>query len=357
MLGVEVTRACNFRCRHCFVDAGRRSVADPSAERIEELLWRAAVSGVRDLGWSGGEPLLRRDLGRLTARAAALGMDVGLASNGFLASPKRLAELREAGLRVIQISLDGPDARRATRYRRGPSGQFDRALEALRISVELGLQTYACALLAPETLADAEEMVALARSLGVNGLRYTIWMPVGRASGEPYREEDWQAAGLGRFLEVLQRERKAGGLEVLVDCPTGPLPFARNVCGAGRQTAYVTAGGDLYPCTALMFPEYRVGNVFERPLDRLLNDGRMFKVLRELASISVAGECARCELVASCRGGCPGRALAHALAQHGQGWQGSPSSRRRRRRPSMPVCLVRLGRAATGAESNPEASR
>ena len=328
-LGVEVTRACNFRCRHCFVDAGRRG-SEPSTEVFEDLLGRAARSGIDSVGWSGGEPLLRRDLARLTSVAASLGMRVGLATNGYLATAARLRELQQAGLDVVQVSLDGPDADRASRYRRGPRGHFRRAREAVSASSSLGLQTYVCALLAPETMGDAEAMVALARDLGAHGLRWTMWMPVGRATGARYDETAWPAAAVRRFLAAVERFSEHE-FRVLIDCPTGPLPSrARWSCGAGRATAYLTAAGDLYPCTALMFPEYRVGNALERPFELLLNDGRMFKVQRELARLP-ADSCASCRIVDSCRGGCPGR----AIAQHGRLRSGI-------NRHVMPVCLVKL---------------
>jgi radical SAM protein with 4Fe4S-binding SPASM domain len=330
-LGVEVTRACNFRCSHCFVAAGRVR-GEAAREALEDVLHRAARSGVDVVGWSGGEPLLRDDLARLTAVATSLGMRVGLATNGYLATAARLRELREAGLDVVQVSLDGPDAERASRYRRGPRGHFARALDAVRTSVDLGLQTYVCALLAPETLADAEEMAALVHGLGVQGLRYTMWMPVGRASGRRYVEAEWRRPALRRLLAVVERWPEGEPFRVLTDCPTGPLPFrGPRHCGAGRETAYVTAGGDLYPCTALMFPAYRVGNVFERPFDLLFNEGRMFKVLRELARLPVGGACGSCDRALSCRGGCPGR----AVAQFGR------LCRKRERHP-MPICFVRL---------------
>lgn len=332
-LGIEVTRACNFRCRHCFVDAGPRAPAGASREQLEALIRQAALCRVDSIGWSGGEPLIRKDLARLTACATGYGMRVGLASNGYLASRRRLEALREAGLTVLQVSLDAPDPERAGRYRQGPRGHVERALAALRTGVELGLATYLCTILAPESLSEAGEMIALARSLGLAGLRYTTWAPVGRASGGRYDEPAWSGPPLATFSREVERALEAGGLEVLIDCPTGPLPFRpRHHCGAGRETAYVTAEGDLYPCTALIFPEYRVGNVFREGFDRLFDDARIFRVLREIARRPVGGSCRGCALVDWCRGGCPGR----AIAEHGA--IGRP------RRHAMPACLYRLGR-------------
>ena len=94
-LGIEVTRACNFRCRHCFVDAGHKR-SEPSTKVIENVLGQAAIAGVTSVvGWSGGEPLMRRDLVQLTSVATSQGLHVGLATNGYLAKQKNLTRLRD----------------------------------------------------------------------------------------------------------------------------------------------------------------------------------------------------------------------------------------------------------------------
>jgi pyrroloquinoline quinone biosynthesis protein E len=313
------------------VDAGRPRAREASTGELLALLQEAAPAGVTSVGWSGGEPLLRKDVEELTAAATALGIQAGIATNGYLASRSRLVALRRAGLRVIQVSLDGPDPARAQRYRVGPRDAFARAYRAVQESAALGLQAYVATLLVPETAGEVEEMVALATGAGAVGLRYATFLPVGRASGAGHDERAWARREVGELLRVV-RERGRAPVRVVIDCPAGPLPGMRRFsCGAGRETAYVAADGELYPCTSLMHPDYRVGNVLERPLGVLLNAGRMFKAPRQLAGGEAHGSCARCGFVVRCRSGCPGR----TLAIHGR-------IRARGRRLSMPDCLRRL---------------
>jgi radical SAM protein with 4Fe4S-binding SPASM domain len=330
-LGIEVTRRCNFRCPHCFVDAGRARDHEATTAEMEALLGEAARSGVGTIGWSGGEPLLRKDLERLTARATTLGMSVGLVTNGYFATRERLSALQRAGLRVVQVSLDGADAARAGRFRQGPRHAFERAVAALETSVSLGLKTWLCALLAPETAGEVDEMHALARRLGVTGLRYATYVPVGRAEGRPVDESGWARPEVGALLRTARQHGRAP-CRVLLDCPAGPLPGMRRFwCDAGRSVAYLTADGDLYPCTALMYPELVVGNAFQRPLGVILAEGRMLATTRALASRPARGECATCRLAATCRSGCPGRTRAELGRIVGRG-----------HRLSMPGCLLRL---------------
>ena len=331
-VGIEVTRRCNFRCAHCFVDAGLPRRQELSTPEWLKVLGGLAQAGVENIGWSGGEPLLHKGLDALTAKASDLGMASGLATNGFLASLERLRQLEARGLSVLQVSLDGPDPARAARFRQGPKAAFDRAVRAVRAGIEVGLKTYICALLTPETAAEVEEMIALATELGADGLRYTMFAPVGRAHGQAYDEHAWSSKAVRRFLEIVAHGQTRAGLSLLVDCPTGPLPFAPRIdCGAGSCTAYVTADGEVYPCTALIFPSYRVGNIRATPVKTLLASPAMLKAKRQRARLRPQGTCKGCALTNDCRGGCPGRTVA-AFGRLSAKVKGG----------AMPVCLLRL---------------
>lgn len=332
-----------FRCRHCFVDGGQPREHEADTGALTALIEEAALCGVDSIGWSGGEPLLRKDLEQLTAEATSAGVRVGLATNGYLATRTRLAALKKAGLQVVQISLDGADAKSAARYRQGPKQAFTRAVRAVQEGAELGLKTYVCTILTPETAGDVDVMAALATELGATGLRYSTYFPVGRAQGRTQEDQAWAQPVIGEFLQAVRR-LSGSDFRILLDCPTGPLPgMGRYVCSAGRGTGYVTADGQLYPCTALLHPDYTAGNVLERPLGVLLNQGKMFKVLRQMASMEPRGECEDCDRQSVCRGGCPGR----IVAQYGR------LGTRRRRHP-MPGCLYRLHEGRTGKDYHVE---
>jgi radical SAM protein with 4Fe4S-binding SPASM domain len=333
-IGIEVTKRCNFRCRHCFVDAGRARPDEASTVELVAIIQQLGRLQTETIGWSGGEPLLRRDLEELTACCSELGIDTGLASNGYLASPARLAALARSGLSVLQVSIDGPTPELAERFRLGPRGAFKRAQQAVEAGARCGLRSYVCTLLAPETAGEIEQMIAFSKRLGAGGLRYTMWAPVGRASGGQYDERAWATPALRAFFDVASGYPDDQGFQVLIDCPTGPLPGATGFrCRAGSATAYLTADGDLYPCTALMFEPYRVGNLRQQPLAELFADEQMTKVLRQIRYARPHGLCGGCDLLAACQGGCPGRTVAAFGRVRGGEHQGA-----------MPACMYRLHR-------------
>lgn len=331
-VGIEVTKRCNFHCRHCFVDAGKPRRHEADTTEILAMLAELRSLGTTILAWSGGEPLLREDLEYLTSVATGLGMQVGLVSNGFLATRERMASLREAGLSVVQISLDGSTAERAARFRQGPAAAFERASQAVRDSAAAGMRTYVCTLLAPETAPEIDEMIHLARDLGAHGLRYAMWMPVGRARGAAYDERAWSSPALGRLLDKLRRDDDPKGFRLLLDCPAGPWPGRPHLqCTAGNHAAYITAEGNVYPCTALMTPAYRLGNLYRTPLRVLLSGAGIQRIHQQRARLRPRGTCTGCPTWDTCHGGCPGRTIAADGSLARGALQGA-----------MPACLLRL---------------
>ena len=125
-LRVSVVDRCNYRCPYCMPEeryprdaeflAARERLSPQEIERLVRLF---VAEGVRKVRLTGGEPLLRRDLGEIIARVAAIDgvADLALTTNGALLA-SCADELKAAGLRRITVSLDALDPERF----RGMSG-------------------------------------------------------------------------------------------------------------------------------------------------------------------------------------------------------------------------------------------
>lgn len=113
-LRISVIDKCNLRCAYCMP---KEIFGDDYAflpeeelltfEEITELARAFSELGVVKLRLTGGEPLLRKDIGQLIASLTKIeGIeDIALTTNGILL-PKRAKELKEAGLQRVNISLD-----------------------------------------------------------------------------------------------------------------------------------------------------------------------------------------------------------------------------------------------------------
>lgn len=115
-LRISVTDRCNFRCVYCmpkevfgrdYTFLERRELL--TFEEIERLTRAFVAHGVEKIRITGGEPLVRRDLERLTQQLAAIDeLDLTLTTNGSLL-PQKASALRDAGLRRVTVSLDSLD--------------------------------------------------------------------------------------------------------------------------------------------------------------------------------------------------------------------------------------------------------
>ncbi|HXR58409.1 MAG TPA: radical SAM protein, partial [Burkholderiales bacterium] len=114
-LRISVTDRCNFRCVYCMprevFDANYKFLPHAAILSFEEITRLATIFvrlGVKKIRLTGGEPLLRKDLPRLIAMLAPLGIDLTLTTNGSTLI-KHARPLKEAGLERITVSLDSLD--------------------------------------------------------------------------------------------------------------------------------------------------------------------------------------------------------------------------------------------------------
>jgi cyclic pyranopterin phosphate synthase len=110
-LRVSLTDRCNLRCAYCMPPEGLDWLPSPEVLTGDEVvrLVRIGVEtlGIREVRFTGGEPLLRRDLASIVAATAALSPrpEISLTTNG-IGLDRRAVSLREAGLDRINVSLD-----------------------------------------------------------------------------------------------------------------------------------------------------------------------------------------------------------------------------------------------------------
>lgn len=140
-LRVSVTDRCDERCLYCMPEGYRGWTRRPdhlSAEEILRVVRVAAGIGFRKFRLTGGEPLVRSDLVAIVrGMAATAGVEtIGISTNGT-ALGQRAADLRSAGVRTVNISLDALDP---AVYRRITGGDIERVLAGIRAAVAVGFE-------------------------------------------------------------------------------------------------------------------------------------------------------------------------------------------------------------------------
>jgi 12,18-didecarboxysiroheme deacetylase len=135
----NVGQRCNLKCVHCYSQSGNKKYAgEMTTEEGRRLIEDLARFGSPVILFSGGEPLLRRDLIPLAHLATDLGMRGVISTNGTLINKRVAKELKRIGLSYVGVSLDGMQATN-DRFR-GVEGSFTEALNGIRNCQEAGIK-------------------------------------------------------------------------------------------------------------------------------------------------------------------------------------------------------------------------
>ena len=306
---VEVTRACDHACRHCYNHWRAPSPPEETApaEGRDLVALLAHVLDQADCGHvtlSGGEPLLRDDIEDVARFLSARGVSLTLITNGRGLPGGRAAALAEAGVGLFEIPLLS-HRREVHDDLSGRAGAFDAVLEGMADLMLCRGRVVSVFVATRRNIADFAPTLRLAFSFGAGGAMLNRFNPGGRGL-DGWEELLPSPAQLRQALAEAQAFSRETGLPVSCGVPVQPClvdtadfpDVGFGFCGAGGERAYFTldAAGNLRPCNHS--PQV-LGNVWERPLAELVRSPAVasFRAARPAS-------CAGCPREDSCQGGC-----------------------------------------------------
>jgi radical SAM protein with 4Fe4S-binding SPASM domain len=268
------TSACDLACPHCYSKAGKR---DPNELTVDEAKERI-VDELVHLGRpmfvvAGGEALLRPDLPDVLAHVGARRVPWSMHTHGgFVLKHRALFEKHPP--RMVAVSLDGP--REFHDAFRGRAGSFDRALEAIRTLVDIGVREVVAGTTVTRANADLlEDLLPTVIASGAHAWGMHLFVPEGR--GVEHRALVPSRDQLRRVAAFVRRRRAV--FDVELDNEWGGAgdddvyyraqPFH---CGAGRFSMVVGPTGEVMPCTTTDVRESQ-GNVRTTPLSTIWAKG------------------------------------------------------------------------------------
>ncbi len=215
---LSVTDRCFLPCLHC--DIWKNEAAD-----LPTGVWLDVIDRLGDwcapaaMNLVGGEPLLRRDLPELVARAVARGFTVSFNTNGWLVTEARARALAEAGASIAYVSLDG--ARRETvDHSRGKAGSFDRALAAIdRFTALPNPRVIVATVLHGRNAAEIPELLDFVKRRDLQLVVQPLYQNFGPAPHDPgwwrksplWPRDETERAAVEAALDLLSEERDRGG--------------------------------------------------------------------------------------------------------------------------------------------------
>jgi cyclic pyranopterin phosphate synthase len=258
-LRISVTDRCNLRCVYCMPESGVELMSHYdilSYEEIYSVVKAAAELGITRIRLTGGEPLVRTGVADLVALISSIDTieDISLTTNGILLA-RHAAELKEAGLNRVNISLDTLRPERFRQITR--CGSLEDTLEGIEAARANGLTPVKINMVVIAGMND-DELTDFAAKTVKDGwhVRFIELMP--SSGNEPVSNRLVSVSEMKKRLETM------GKLEPYqVEAGNGPAKYFR-LSGATGTIGFIspvtehfcfqcnrlrlTADGKLRPC-------------------------------------------------------------------------------------------------------------
>jgi len=328
----NMTRRCNLKCIHCYSNSADIEYPDElTTEEGIKLIDDLAAFGSPVILFSGGEPLLRRDLLELARYATNKKMRAVISTNGTLITRAMAAELQKIGLSYVGVSLDGLE--KTHDQFRGKKGAFAAAMEGIRHCRDAGIKVGIRFTVNKHNLTDVPAMFDLLREEKIERLCFYHLVYAGR--GSRLREEDLTHEQTRRLIDRIAAETRRmfeEGLspEILTvdNHADGPYLYLKmkeenprraeeilellkmnegNSSGVG--IGCVSWDGEVYPDQ--FWRNQSLGNVRKRPFSEIWTDEtNEFLMKLKDKKKHVRGRCAGCVWLNVCAGNFRARAEA-----------------------------------------------
>jgi PqqA peptide cyclase len=278
----ELTHRCPLHCPYCSNPLEMiRAEGELATEDWKRVFTQARALGVLQLGLSGGEPMVRKDLEELASHARSLGLYSTLVTSGLGLTRARAERLREAGLEHIQVSIQDVDPETAERIAGVSSVKQKRA--AVAIVKELGFALSINVVLHRANLDRIGAIIDLAAEMGADRIelantQYYGWALENRASLMPTRE---QVAHAKATAEDAMRRYK-GRMQILFVLPDYFEQYPKPCYGGwGKQYLVVAPDGKVLPCHgATQITTLSFDNVRDRSLEWIWHQSPAFQAYR-----------------------------------------------------------------------------
>ena len=298
----EITYRCPLHCPYCSnpvaaslreaprrrpQGAGYSKAIDLSGRELTTDEWKrvireAAALGVLQIGFSGGEPLARRDLAELVRAAREANLYTNLITSGIGLDDDRVGALHDAGLDSVQLSFQSDETGLADEIA-GARAHQRKLNVAAKIRAE-GIPLSLNFVIHRRNIDRLPQVIELAETLEAErvelaNVQFYGWAFLNRAVLLPTREQVVRA----REIATAAKARLAGKIDIFYVLPdyyeTRPKPCLN---GWGQRYLTVNPTGDVLPCptASSAIPDLRFENVRGRALDWIWRESESFNRFR-----------------------------------------------------------------------------
>lgn len=313
---------CNVDCTYCFyksrapeVGQGKQRMSDEVLEKLvkDYMQLRFQLAG---FAWQGGEPTLMgldfyKKVVEFQKKYGASGQEVGnsLQTNAILLNEEWCRFLHENKF-LVGISIDGPkEFHDYYRLDHSGAGTFDKVMRAIHNCKEYNVEFNTLTLLNKRNAAHPDEVFDFLVGLGVKFVQFIPCVEVDPATGK-IADFSITPEQYGEFLcRLFDRWCAYGPRNLSIRDFDSMLAYyvtgRHSICTFDKQCSQyivIEHTGDAFCCDFFVEPKWRLGNIFETPIEELATSRKKRAFAK--AKRNLCNKCLVCRHLAICRGGC-----------------------------------------------------
>lgn len=307
---IAVTYRCNLACRFCYAACGCKKV--DSGKECDTQAMKKILRLIRDeakvpsVSFTGGEPLLRKDLCQLIAHAKSLSLWTNLITNGTLVTPKVARQLKTVGLDSAQVSIEAGDADLHDSIVQ-QRGAFEKTCAGVCALRDAGIRVHTNTTISALNKNSLQAILVLVKSLGMDRFSMNMLMPEGSAKVN-ISELLVSYSDIGEIVLDVWSKAQESGLEFMWYSPTPMCIFNPVIHGLGNKGCAACDGllsiapnADILPCSSYPKPMANILGIKGRFQEIWGSKAFAFFRKKEFAPQI----CQACEHLAVCNGACP----------------------------------------------------
>lgn len=313
-----LTKGCNLKCRHCWIEPPYQSVGKVQTylpvEVFRSIVSQALPLGLISVKLTGGEPFLHPNIKSILDIVLDEGVSFSIETNGVLCTHELAEHVGSSSNKVcVSVSIDGCDAGTHD-WMRGVSGSFEKAIAGLNNLVRAGVSTQIIMSVTKRNKDQIADVVSLAERLGAKSVKLNPVQPTARGAAMHNSEETLsiqELVAIGKYIDNTMSF--SNSIKVIYSRPLAFSPLAsilgssENGCGVCSilHILGVLADGSYALCgIGETMPELIFGHAETDPLDIVWNNSKVLSDLREGLPGKLRGICRDCLLNGMCKGSC-----------------------------------------------------
>lgn len=308
-----ITSGCNYHCRHCGNNSVKAKNTDLNNKEIYKLLDQMVAMKLLKLNFTGGEPTTNKDLINYIRYVKGKIPRLTIATNGSLITEKKAQLLKDAGIDMAKISIDGLS--KFHNSFRNYEGAYERAISAIKSFKKCGIEVRVQSTLTKHNTKDLLELMEILSDLQITHQTIVPVCPIGRADKEMMLEkQEYKKFIIQMYNRVLElNEKKSitnfqirpifGATELFdklkkTEFETLSMQYS---CEALKNTMEIQPNGDVVPCSFLSIP---IGNVRNNTLIEIWKGSEAEKIRHKFDNNKNNEFCSNCSKNNLCNGGC-----------------------------------------------------